>query len=292
MGQDALGRAPMPEVELVRLARILARFLAGRQPAPAGMQVAGRYAGHGLDFLDFRAYEAGDDLRSVDWRASARSAGVLVRRYCGEAASDWFLCIDASASMSFAGGRKWQQARQLAQAFAYVQLHLGHRVALLLFSRNVDVYCPLGRGHAQYARIAGALAGHEPRARGGGSNLGNCIARLGRNSPALVISDLLAEDAMIPALTRMRARQGELHLLQVTDHQDVRLPDVDDLLLEDLESGRRSHWHNTGVLEASARLAALEREVAEWSRQHRVTFSSVRWDAHWRDVLLRHFMAG
>ena len=287
-------QALLPQAELTRLARVLARFLAGRRPTAASTQVAGRLAGQGLDFLDFRDYQPGDDFRSIDWRASARSRGVQVRRYCGDVTSDWFLCVDASASMGLGDGCKWLQARQLAAAFAYVLLYLGHRVALLLFSGEVDSLCPLGRGHAQYARILATMGEHGVHTRGGSSDIGCCRSLLGPRNPVLVISDFLCADAMLPALSSLQAQQRELHLLQVTDHRDLLLPDSDNLLLQDVESGRTLSCTDSGIAQARARdrLALLQRELSDWSKHCRVPYTACSDDDAWRDVLLRHFMPG
>jgi uncharacterized protein (DUF58 family) len=289
----ALAAGELPaQAELIRIAHILSRFLAGNQPGAVSTQVAGRSAGHGLDFLDFRPYQPGDDVRRIDWRASARGRDMQVRRYCGDMASDWHLCVDASASMSVAGGAKWQMARQFTAALAYVLLSLGHRVGVLLFSSHIDARCPPGRGPAQYANILGLLDSHAPRPEGGGSDMGACAALLGRAQPLFVISDFLAEDAMLPALSALRSRHREMHLLQVNAPGDVQLPAAADLLLRDIETGRRLHCVETDPARkrAALRLQALQEQLRGWGRRYGVPLTVCSCDDSWRDVILRHFL--
>lgn len=57
--------------------------------------------GSGLDFADRRPYEAGDDPRFIDWRASARSSQTLVRRFYAEQAKPNCIVIDRTSSMLF-----------------------------------------------------------------------------------------------------------------------------------------------------------------------------------------------
>jgi len=293
MGQTTLAAAPLlPEPELARVARILARFLAGRQPATTGTQTTGRAAGQGLDFLDFREYQSGDDFRTIDWHATARSRRTQVRRYCGEVSSDWYLCVDGSASMGIQGGANWLLARKLTAALAYVLIYLGHRVGLLLFSGEIDAVCSLGRGYAQYARILKTLDAHSHLPRGGRSDLGACAAVVGRHHPVMVVSDFIAEDAMVNALVRMRASQRELHIFQLDAVPDWQLPAADTLVLEDIESGQVAICADTRTAQAEARLrlAALQQDLSAWARRFRVPYSRCRGDDNWCDLLLHHFI--
>jgi len=207
--------ALLPEAELARIARIVAPYLEGRRPSAAGLQTMRRPASQGMDFLDFREYQPGDDSRSIDWHASARGRAVQVRRYCSEVASDWYLCVDSSASMGVGRGETWLLARKLTAALSYLLLQLGHRVGLLLFSSDIDAACGLGRGNPQYARILKTLYGHHIPATGGSSELGCCATVVGQRHPLMVVSDFLATDGMVSTLARLQASKRRLHLFQL-----------------------------------------------------------------------------
>jgi uncharacterized protein (DUF58 family) len=253
-----------------------------------------RVASQGMDFLDFRQYQPGDDARTIDWRASARSRGVQVRRYCGDVASDWYLCVDGSASMGACGGANWLLAQKLAAALAYVLLHLGHRVGLLIYSSEIDTACALGRGYPQYARILKALYAHNHRPAGGGSDLGACAAAVGQRHPLMVISDFLAEDAMVSTLARLRASRRQLHLFQLDAGGTLPLPAGDSLLLEDLETGEVALCGDPGAArtEAQRRLVQLQQELSRWGRRFLVPHTLCHGDDNWRELLLRHFIEG
>lgn len=292
MAATAVGAtALLPQAELARLAQALARYLGGRKIAATSTRMAGRRAGQGLDFLDFRDYQPGDDFRSIDWRVSARVGGTQVRRYSGELASDWYLCLDGSASMAAGGGDKWLQAQRLTAAFAYVLLYLGHRVALLQFSDEVDALCPPGRGHGQYARLLATLEQHPPPASGAGSRLDCCRQFLGRRNPVLVISDFLVADGMLGSLVEWPA-QRELHLLQVSSPGDLALPEGDEFWLRDVETGAGAVAVDRRRAEglARARYSALQQRLAAWSESRHIAYSACDPNEAWREVLLRHFL--
>lgn len=251
-------------------------------------------AGQGMDFLDFREYRPGDDIRTIDWRASARGRDVYVRRYCGDLAADWYLCVDSSASMGIREGANWTLARKLAAALAYLLLHLGHRVGLLLFSEDIEAARELGRGYPQYARILRTLYSHTPRASGGGSDPAACVAVAGQRRPLIVVSDFLAEDAMVPTLARLAAGQRQLHLFQLDAAPPGPLPERNSVLLQDVESGEVAVCADPGVArgDAARRLALVQRELAEWARRFHVPHTIGSGDDNWRELMLRHFIGG
>ena len=120
--------AALDEAELASLARVADRLLENRHLLAPGQRSNRSRSGFGIEFLDRREYSPGDDIRALDWRASARSRHPLVRRYCDEASSDWFILLDCSSSMAFGRGEKWTLALQCAAAMAYLLIHLGNRV--------------------------------------------------------------------------------------------------------------------------------------------------------------------
>ena len=279
------------EAELKPLSRIASRILTGRPAFAAGSHALGRRAGQGTDFLDYRDYQPGDDARTIDWRASGRSRQTKVKRYSSDVASDWFICIDASSSMAINQGEKWLMASKLAAALSYILLDLGHRVSVLAYSSAVDALCPLGRGHVQYARILNALSGHSPQSRGAGSALASCTKYLGVANPVIVLSDFLAPDAMCAELGRFWQQQRQIHALQVISTEEFSLPDVEELLLEDVETREQCAIADAGgaMRLAGQEFTRLRRNLNLWCAQHQVHFTSCKADEAVSAILMRHF---
>jgi uncharacterized protein (DUF58 family) len=284
--------ASLNEGELSRFARVADRFLVGHPTYSEGGSLRKTHAGAGLEFLDFQAYVPGDDARSVDWRASARRGRYLVRRYHDDASSEWYLCLDRSASMGSGGEAKWILALQLAAAFAYLLLNRAHRVGLLLFSGEVDGYCPLGRGRGQYRKTYRLLADARPRFEGGDSNLEACCQRVPRRRSEVVISDFLRPDAMQPGLGRLARLGGSVHALQVISSAEYGLAISDaQMPLRDVESGEQL-WVDTrgqGLLSAEEQLLRQQRGLAAYCHRRRVPFTSCRAGDLWKSVLISHF---
>ena len=76
---------------------------AARPRAPAGERLGGQGVGSSVEFMDFREYAPGDDLRRLDWAAYARTDRLVTRLYREEVTPHCDLLVDASASMDLPG---------------------------------------------------------------------------------------------------------------------------------------------------------------------------------------------
>ena len=160
------------EASLLPIARLADRLLREHSLlTPGHRPVAGR-VGRGMEFLDHADYVAGDDVRRIDWRASARRNRPQIRRFHDERHADWTICIDHSSSMVVPGAEKWSLAAHLGACLGYVLLHLGNRVGAITFADAVVRSLPFGSGRGQYGHVKIKL---EPLPRGTGFQFENGI---------------------------------------------------------------------------------------------------------------------
>jgi len=281
-----MSRAPIPEAELRRFAHLAAPLLQGTAAGGFGPRAARNRPGRGLEFLDTRHYEPGDDIRTIDWRQSARNQRLVIRRYRDETAADWFICIDCSASVEL-GGRKWPTTVQLATALAYTLLYAGHRVAVLLFSDRINGLCKLGRGAHHYAALLKTLSVGN---YGGASNLGLCRPLLSQNSNVFILSDFLEPDGMRPELKSIRARAATVNAIQILDDDEVTIPTRAVTELRDVESGEIRHiaMSNKTAQDAADKLQSHCEKLKDDCNGIGVRFTTCRTEQHWQRVLLDH----
>ena len=109
---------------------------------PLSSLLAGRHAakirGRGLNFEEIRAYLPGDDIRSIDWKVTARARKPHVRVYTEERERQAFLLVDQRMSMFFGGSSPSSGARggkMSAQA-------TGHSIRALSCRAEVSMYSP------------------------------------------------------------------------------------------------------------------------------------------------------
>ncbi len=98
----------------------------------------------GLTFAELRAYEPGDEVRHIDWKATARQGRPYVRRYVEERSLCLWLAVDVSASLRFGdeGKSKADRAAQAAALLAAAAIQNGDRAGLVLVSDRVEAELP------------------------------------------------------------------------------------------------------------------------------------------------------
>jgi len=286
--------ANIPVSELQRFARLAAPFLQGTAARGLGPRASGNRAGPGLEFLDLRYYQPGDDIRHIDWRQSARRQRNVVRRFRDETAADWFICADCSASVSL-GGHKWPMTVRLASALAYALLYAGNRVALLLFSDRIDGFCHLGRGAHQFSELLELLLRQEIERSKSASrtHLGHCRDYLTQDSNVFVISDFLEPDGMRKDLRSIRAAVASANALQVLAKDEMRIPATGITRLEDAESGRSKPFMITDQLQerAQSNLEAHCHSLRMNCAALDIRFATCNAGDRWEQVLLAHLNA-
>jgi uncharacterized protein (DUF58 family) len=246
------------------------------------------HSGQGTEFLDFRSYRPGEDIRRLDWRVSARRGRPYVRTYHDELSADWQLCLDRSASMGTPDGSKWMLAVQLAAAFAYMLLHVGNRVGLVQFSSRVDNLCPLGRGRHQYVRISDQLRESEADSFGGGSVLSATTTVLKPGTHLVILSDFLQPDAMQADLEKLRSPGRKIHAVQILSPSETEVGEPETRTVRDVESGEQVTVGSGASRAALSELHRWQLKLKTFSVRNGIRLSSCSATDRWQDVMLRH----
>jgi uncharacterized protein (DUF58 family) len=150
-----------PDITAVRRFALMARRGALHE---IGIR-AQRYAGAGTEYESLREYQADDDYRDIDWKATARRGRPVVRQFEVERSQTMVIAIDAGRLMLPLAGSlpKLDRAINAALLLAYLGLEAGDVVGLLVFGKDVKAYLPPRRGHRQFLAITEALAVVEGR---------------------------------------------------------------------------------------------------------------------------------
>jgi uncharacterized protein (DUF58 family) len=193
-----------------------ARPLAGR----SGDRI-GRGTGASLEFMDFRDYVPGDDLRHVDWRSYARTEQYKVRLFREEVSPAAEIVADVSASMAVTPGKE-RALRDLVEAFALW----------------------IARGGGQPRRLAAGGGRFEDAERvpiGGGTAAASLLPQepLRPRSVRVLISDFLVAQDCGPDIRRLMSGAAELGVVQLLDPWELE-PRLDGpTALLDCEDGAR-----------------------------------------------------
>ncbi|MFC5219533.1 DUF58 domain-containing protein [Streptomyces coerulescens] len=227
---------------------------------------SGLLPGPGGEVAETRPYIIGDDVRHMDWNATARTTVPHVRLTLADRELTTWIVLDASASMDFGTARmeKRDLAVGAAAAVAFLTERAGNRLGAQLTGPYGIRRIPPRTGRRQLLTILRAAL-DRPRVAPGvpEHTLADALRAL-RVLPApglvAVVSDFLETGWERPL--RTVARRHQVLAVETVDPRELALPDVGLLTVVDPESGRRREipTHVRGLRERYA-AAALEQRA-------------------------------
>lgn len=252
----------------LRVGRLLRGEAAGQRPSLRRLPAS--------DFREHRLYLPGDDLRHVDWNASARAEHVFVKLGEQPKEATVHLLLDNSASMNWGQPSKLWAARRLAAGLGYLALSHGDRLAVATLSEGALAFGPShGKGRipamVRYLRGVSAAhhigAGHVPaptpvlhfgqakvRVRADvDAALHRYAARQARGGFVILVSDLLGLRDFRIALDYFPLPKWQMLVIHLLHPAELQAEVRGEIELEDTETGARANYDLTpSVLEQYA----------------------------------------
>ena len=224
----------------------------------------GLIPGHGSEPGETRQYQAGDDVRRIDWNVTARTQTPYIRESIADRELETWLCLDQSASLDF--GTTTLEKRDLvlsaAAAIGFLTARVGNRLGAVLVEPTGVVEIPARQGRSHLMAILHRVQNAPRRDSSPDADLAKGIRRLlspsHRRGLAIVVSDLLAPAGWEQEIKRVAVRHNVL-VIEVIDPRELELPDVGTLALVDPETGRLREV-NTRSAKLRLRYTAAARE--------------------------------
>ncbi len=240
--------------------------LAVPQTALAGMTGSqlGRRAGTSIDFQDYREYQPGDDLRTIDWNVFARTDRLTIKLFREEVNPHLDLLLDASRSMDLEHTTK--SAATL-------------RIAALLGTAAENAHCThatwlAGDGFHRAANDTMLPSAWDGLAFGSRRPLDEAFAilppRLRRLGIRVLVSDLMWPVEPLSILRRLADGAAAVFVVQVLAQADTEPPEHGNIQLVDSESGEEREIFVDATVAAQFR-DALARHRESWDSACRQT---------------------
>jgi uncharacterized protein (DUF58 family) len=257
--------------------------------------------GASVEFADFRPYVQGDDFRRIDWNAFAKFETLMLRLFVEEQELGVHVLLDCSKSMDYGTPRKFDYARRLAAAVAYMALANTDRVSftpvsvvqgeedLLLGATSSPM-----RGKAGIVRMMDALTVLKPD---GKTNLDAALERFAlrttRAGLVIVISDLLSETGYEEGVKRLRFGKHDVTLVHTLAPQELLPELLGDVRLVDMETNAGVDvTANRATLQAYAkRLAIYLRDLQSFAHKSGCSYVLANTATSFEDLVLRQFRA-
>jgi uncharacterized protein (DUF58 family) len=236
------GPGPMPEALLRSLDLKIGRRAEGLLPG----EHRTAHLGLGTELAQIRQWEPGDDVRRIDWNATARTDEVQVRVDVAERALTSWLLLDVSPSMTFgtADRRKWDVAEGVAIAMGHVASRRGNRIGVTTFGGNPPAMLRPRQGRAGLLGVLLAIRRDPEPERVGQTSIGQALTQVARvalqRSLVVIVSDFRGPRDWKAPLLRLASRHAVV-AVEIRDPREQELPNVGHIWLVDPETGRKLH---------------------------------------------------
>lgn len=227
-----------------------------------------RYKGQGMQFSEFREYYAGDDIRHIDWKVTARTQLAHIRKFEEERDLTVYLLVDLSQSGVFGSGEKTKQEAlvEVCALIAFAAVKNNDRVGLVLFTDQVERHIPPKKGRAHAMRILSEIFNFKPASTK--TSLKTALefyANVVRHSAVVFVASDFLDKGYDKTLKRV-ARKHDLLAVRMQDPRDSEVPPIGKIELEDAETGE-VFWVDTAKYsfqsEFKKKRTAFEKELSQ-----------------------------
>jgi uncharacterized protein (DUF58 family) len=202
-------------------------------------KLAGSYLaktkGRGMEFDEARHYQAGDDIRAIDWRVTARTGKTHTKLYREEKERPVFILTDLSSSMQFGTQLLFKsvQAAHFSALIAWAAIKRGDRIGGLIFNQHQHIECkPFTRKKAVLSLLNSMIKvqQHSQKTSQNQVTLADACARLRRlahpGSLIFILSDFSQLDDSVTQHISHLSKHNEVVAYPISDPFEHKLPKV------------------------------------------------------------------
>lgn len=238
------------------------------------------FKGSGLEFDDLRPYQYGDDVRTIEWKVSAKGHGTFVKTFREDKDQCVYFLLDISGSQDIGqvGNKKIDQGKIIAGVLTLAGVFDGSQVALISYSDQKENLILPAKGPKQGVKMIRGIFEHENKSMKTDLNSMFTFALnlIKKRSVIIVISDFIDEGYERPF--RALAERHDLVAIQLTDPRESALPALGIIPIYDKERGKTT-WVNTAFGSFSKKISetfTTEREnLKEICKKNQINYLSI-----------------
>ena len=263
------------------------------------------YRGASPEFIDYREYNPGDEIRTIDWKAYARTDRYFIKLFEKETEMNCYILVDKSASMSYGGEAyrgllpthdvsKLDYAFFLTAALAYLMVKQGDKVSVSLFDSRLVRHLRPGGTFPHLYEILNALERQKAGERTAISRiLEEAYPLFRRRGLLIVISDFLDEpETIFRALDRYRHRHFEILLFQVLHQYEFELPPFERVKFVDAETGETIASRPADIRTSyDAEMRNFIRALSANARARNIDYNFVTTETPYSEVLRKYLLS-
>ncbi|MCX2742824.1 DUF58 domain-containing protein [Mangrovivirga sp. M17] len=235
------------------------------------------FKGSGLEYDDVRQYQYGDDVRTIDWRVSAKGHGTFVKTYVEDKEQIVYFIIDVSGSQDI-GSRdqtKLEICKEITGVLAMAASREASKVGLIAFSDRKELYFKPLRGQNHIYQLIKSLFSLQPKSSQ--TDLDGAfkytLNHLKKKSVVFLISDFIDENYQ--HTLKGLARKHDVIAVHVSDKRERKMPKLGIVPVHDKETGK-TKWINSSSsffrTHIAKRFERQSEELQDFSNKHQINY--------------------
>jgi uncharacterized protein (DUF58 family) len=214
------------------------------------------FKGRGMAFSEVREYQAGDDIRAIDWNVTARLNHPYVKVFEEERELTVMLIVDVSASENFGTQKQLKKdlVTEICAVLAFSAIQNNDKTGVVFFSDRIEKFIPPKKGRSHILRIIRELINFTPQGKGTDINMAlqYLTSVIKKKSIAFLISDFIdekftQENKQGSDALKIANKKNDLVALRISDKREQELPNVGLVRMLDAETGKLK-WIDTANL--------------------------------------------
>ncbi len=197
------------------------------------------FKGRGMTFSEVRAYQFGDDVRSIDWNVTARYNEPFIKVFEEERELTMMLLVDISESTAFGTRETFKKdiITEMSATLAFSATQNNDKIGLMLFSDQIELYIPPKKGRMHVLRIIRELIEFKPSHKT--TDLTKAfkylIDMMKKKAIVFVMSDFLSDD--YEHTLKILGKKHDVTGIRIFDEREEKLPNLGMVQMRDDETG-------------------------------------------------------
>jgi uncharacterized protein (DUF58 family) len=238
------------------------------------------FKGSGLEFDDLRPYQYGDDVRTIEWKVSAKGHGTFVKTFKEEKDQSVYFLLDISGSQDIGqqGNKKIDQGKLITGVLTLAAVYEGSQIGLISYSDQQEKIVLPGKGSKHGVKVIRGIFDHQNKSLKTDLNgmFSYALNLIKKRSIIIVVSDFIDED--YERSFRALAERHDVVAIQLTDPRESALPSLGIIPIYDKERGKTT-WVNTAFGSFSKKISetfTVERDyLKEICKKNQINYLAI-----------------
>ncbi|MDO6437536.1 DUF58 domain-containing protein [Cyclobacterium sp. 1_MG-2023] len=246
------------------------------------------FKGAGLEFDDLRPYQYGDDVRTIEWKVSAKGHGTFVKTFKEDKDQSVYFLLDVSGSQDIGSKerKKIDLGKEIAGVLTLASIHDGSQVGLISYSDQKEKIVLPGKGTRQAVKVIRGIFSQDMKSKK--TDLDGMFTfslnLIKKRAIIFVISDFIDEG--YERTLKAMAFKHDLVVLQMTDPIEAALPSLGIIPVFDKEEDKTT-WVNTAFGGFSKKIASSfvseRNHLKDFCKKNQINYLQIATD---QDIVL------